>query len=59
MNDLKAVILAGVPSSPAVFAAIEAPSTLTIVTSILLPICFFVLSKTVDVCVQLYLKRKK
>lgn len=59
MNDLKAAVLAALPSSPAFFNAIEAPSTLTIITSICLPICFFFLGKTVDVLVQLYLKRKK
>lgn len=59
MNDLKAALFAAVPSSPAVFVAIEAPSTLTIVTSIVLPILLFIASKTVDVMVQIYLKRKK
>jgi hypothetical protein len=58
MNDLKSLLLSAFPTVPAVLAAVESPSVLTIITTIVLPILFFVFSKTVDVLVQIYFKRK-
>lgn len=59
MNVIKNLFISAIPISPAVYFALESPSTLTIISSVILPICFFVVSKIVDVLVQLYLKRKK
>jgi hypothetical protein len=58
MNDFKSLIISAIPSSPAVYAAFSAPSGWTIFTSIVLPIALFILSKTVDVLVQIYFKRQ-
>ena len=58
MNEFKSLIISAIPSSPAVYFAFEAPSMLTVLTSIVLPILFFFVSKTVDVLVQVYFKRK-
>lgn len=59
MDNLKHTILTAFPSFPAFVFAVEAPSKFTIITSIILPIVFFIISKSVDVLLQLYLKRKK
>jgi hypothetical protein len=59
MDNLKTFILSFVPSSPAIYFAVESPTTLKIITSIVLPIVFFIVSKTVDVLVQLHFKNKK
>jgi uncharacterized lipoprotein YajG len=58
MSDFKSIILAMFPASPAILAAFDSPSTLTIVASIVLPCTFFVISKTIDVLIQLYIKRR-
>lgn len=58
MNEFKSLIISAIPSSPAVYFAFENPSMLTIVTSIILPVVLFICSKTVDVLVQVYFKRK-
>jgi len=58
-HDFKSHIIAAVSSSPAFLALIDKPSNITIVASIVLPCAFFVISKTVDVLLQLYFKRKK
>jgi hypothetical protein len=58
MTDFKSHIIAAVSSSPIFVALIDNPSTLTIVASIVLPCTFFVISKTIDVLIQLYIKRR-
>ena len=47
-----------VPSSPAFYFALESPSTIKIVTSIILPVLFFIASKAIDVFVQLHIKNR-
>lgn len=59
MDNLKTSIISLFPSSPAFYFALESPTALTIITSIVLPILFFIISKTVDVAVQIYFKNKK
>lgn len=59
MNDLKAAFLTTFSSAPAFVVAISTRADIAVISSIILPILFFVLSKTIDVCVQLYLRRSK
>jgi len=59
MTELKSSFIAGVSSAPSFVFAISEPSTLAIITSIVLPVVFFVLSKAIDVLVQIYFRRKK
>lgn len=59
MNEFKNLIISAIFSSPAVYIAVSSPSALTIISSIILPIVFFVVSKIVDVYIQIYVKRKK
>lgn len=59
MENLKTFFITALPSSPAIFAAFESPSSWTVITSIVLPVALFILSKTVDVLVQVYFKRKQ
>jgi hypothetical protein len=59
MNDLKSHFIAGISASPSFVFALAEPGTLAIITSIVLPIVFFVLSKAVDVLVQIYFRRQK
>jgi hypothetical protein len=58
MNDLKNLTLAWVSSTSSVFAAVEAKTRMTVMSAVILPIIFFALGKTVDVIVQVYLRRR-
>jgi len=58
MNDLKNLTLAWVSSTSSVFAAVEAKTWMTVMSAVILPIIFFALGKTVDVIVQVYLRRR-
>ena len=58
MNDLKNLSLAWISSTSSVFAAFESKTLVTITSAIILPIVFFALGKTVDVVLQVYLRRK-
>lgn len=57
MHDVKNIFLAWVSSITSVFAAIEARDLMTIFSAIVLPILFFTIGKTVDVCLQIYFRR--
>lgn len=59
MNDLKAAFLTALSSAPAFVVAISTRADIAVISSIILPIVFFVLSKAIDVSVQLYLRRRK
>jgi hypothetical protein len=59
MNDIKNFFIAYFSTASSVFAAIEAPTVITIVSAIILPILFFAVGKTVDVVVQIYLDRNR
>jgi hypothetical protein len=59
MNDLKNLTLAWVSSTSSVFAAVEAKTWMTVMSAVILPIIFFALGKTVDVIVQVYLRRRE
>jgi len=59
MDNLKSFIMSFVPSSPAFYFAVESPSALTIITSIVLPVMFFIASKAIDVLVQIHIKNRK
>lgn len=56
MTDTKSFFLALFPSMPAILAALESPTRQNLAASIALPIVLFIVSKTVDVAVQLYIK---
>ncbi len=58
MNDTKNILLAWVSSVTSVFAAIEARTWITIISAIVLPIVFFAVGKTVDVCLQIYFRQR-
>ena len=58
MHDLKNITLAWISSITSVFAAVETRNLITIFSAIVLPIIFFTLGKTVDVCLQIYFKRQ-
>ncbi len=57
MNDIKNILLAWISSISSVFAAIEMRTWITIVSAIVLPVIFFTVGKTIDVCLQIYFKR--
>jgi hypothetical protein len=59
MNDIKNILIAYFSTTSSVFAAIEAPTVITIVSAVILPILFFAIGKTVDVLLQLYLKQRE
>lgn len=57
MNDFKNILLAWASASTSMHAAVEAQTLITIVSAIILPIVFFTLGKTVDVLLQIRLRR--
>lgn len=58
MNDTKNILLAWISSLTSIITTIEAGTLISIVSAIVLPIMFFTLGKTIDVAVQIYLKRR-
>lgn len=58
MNDIKNILLAWISSISSVFAAIEMRTMITIFSAVVLPIVFFLVGKTIDVCLQIYFKRR-
>jgi len=59
MSDTRNAFLAWESSTASLFAAIETRDLITIISAIVLPVIFFTIGKTVDVLVQLYLKRRE
>lgn len=58
MHDYKNIFLAWTSATSSMLAAIEMKTLLTIISAIVLPVIFFTIGKTVDVAVQVYLRRK-
>lgn len=58
MNDTKNILIAWFSSLSPIFSAIETGAWITIVSAIVLPVTFFTLGKSIDVVVQIYLKRR-
>ena len=58
MNDTKNILLAWISSLTSIFTAVETRELVTIVSAIVLPVMFFTIGKTIDVLLQVYLKRK-
>ena len=58
MNDINNLLIAYFSTASSVFAAIEAPTVITIISAIVLPILFFAIGKTIDVLLQVYLDRR-
>ena len=59
MSDYRNILLAWVSTASSVFAAVEMKTVMTIVSAVVLPVIFFTIGKTVDVAVQIYLKRRE
>ena len=58
MSDYKNIFLAWASTTSSMLAAVEAKTLLTIISAIVLPVIFFTIGKTVDVVVQVYLRRR-
>lgn len=58
MNDTRNALLAWASSTPSIFAVIETRDLITIVSAIVLPVIFFTVGKTVDILLQVYLKKR-
>ncbi len=58
MHDTKNILLAWLSTASSIFTAIEMKTLMTIVSAIVLPVIFFTIGKTVDVALQMYLRRK-
>ena len=57
MNDIKNISIAWLSTVTSVCTAIEAKTVITIVSAVILPIVFFAIGKTVDVCLQIHFRR--
>ncbi len=56
MSDTRNALLAWLSSTPSLVAAAD---PVTIISAIVLPVVLFTLGKTVDVLLQIYLKRRE
>ncbi len=59
MNDIKNIFIAWISTSTSLFAAIELKTVLAIISAVVLPIVFFSIGKTVDVMLQIHMKRRE
>lgn len=59
MHDFKNIFIAIISSVSSVCTALEAKTVITIISAIVLPIVLFTLGKTVDVCLQIYFRRRE
>ena len=58
MNDTKNIFLAWASSFTSVMAAPETRDVITIVSAIVLPVIFFTVGKTIDVLLQIHLRKR-
>lgn len=58
MNDAKNILLAWFSAGSPLVAAAASETGLTIISAVVLPVLLFALGKTVDVILQIYLKRR-
>ena len=58
-NDMKNFLLAGFSTSPATILALDTKTLITVISAIVLPVLFFAIGKTIDVCLQLHFKRRE
>ena len=59
MNDIKNISIAWVSTVTSVCTAIEAKTVVTIISAVVLPIVFFAVGKTIDVCLQIHFRRRE
>lgn len=59
MHDFKNIFLAWVSSITSISAAIESQTIVSIISAVVLPILFFSVGKTIDVLLQIYLRRER
>jgi hypothetical protein len=57
MNDIKNISIAWISTVTSVCTAIEAKTVITIISAVVLPIIFFAIGKTIDVCLQIHFRR--
>lgn len=58
MHDIKNFWLAWVSSISTLFA-LDNSRLITIISAIVLPVMFFTIGKTVDVCLQIYFRQRE
>lgn len=59
MSDHRNILLAWISTVSSVFAALEMKTVMTIISAVVLPVIFFTIGKTVDVVVQIYLRKRE
>ncbi len=58
MNDIKNIFLAWISASSPVVAAVASDAGLTILSAVILPVLFFAVGKTIDVLLQIHLRKR-
>jgi hypothetical protein len=58
-HDMKNIVLAWLYTSPAMLQAIDSKTIISVISSIFLPILFFVVGKYVDARLQIYLANRR
>ena len=58
MNDTKNILLAWASSVTSVMTALETRDVITIISAIVLPVIFFTVGKTIDVLLQIHLRKR-
>ena len=59
MHDIKNITLAWISSASSIAAAIDEKTLISIISAIILPVVFFTLGKTIDIALQVYLRRNE
>ena len=59
MSETRNAFLAWASSLTPIFAAVETRDVITIISAIVLPVIFFTVGKTVDVLLQIHLRKRK
>jgi hypothetical protein len=59
LSDTRNAGLAWASTLTSFFAALEVRDVITIVSAIVLPVIFFTVGKTVDILIQVYIRRRE
>jgi hypothetical protein len=59
MHDVKNFLLAWISGVSTIYATFEAKAFSAFISAVLLPVLFFAAGKAIDVCLQVYFKRRE
>ncbi len=57
-SNVNNITISSLSGMPALFVAVESQTALSIASAVVLPVLFFILGKTADILLQIYLKKR-